>query len=107
DLFICPGRINPSKEPGPCGSGSDAVLRFGGSVTPSALGDDAEPSAHQPDAVEVGLLPGALLGALAGLVALIEQFDLLQFLEGFRQQRLGILELDAQLVGGAAQVLPA
>jgi len=58
-------------------------------------GDDAEARTHQTDAVEIGLLAGALLGAFARLVAFVEQLDLLQFLEGFRQQRLGVLELNA------------
>ena len=37
----------------------------------SRSGDDAEPGAHQSDAVEIGLFAGAFLGALARLVALI------------------------------------
>src|SRR6187402_2555588 len=58
-------------------------------------GDRADAGAHQADAVEVGLLAGAFLGAFAGLVALVEQFHLLEFLEGFGEKALGVLELDA------------
>jgi hypothetical protein len=68
---------------------------------------DPKPGAHQADRIHVGLLPGALLGALARLVALVEQFDLLELLERFAQQALGVLELDSQFVGGTGQVLPA
>ena len=71
-----------------------------------ASGDGADAGAHQADRVDVGLLAGVLFGALARLVALVEQFDLLQFLEGFAEQRLGVFELDAQFVGRAGQVLP-
>ena len=68
---------------------------------------DAKPGAHQADGVHVGLLPGALLGALTRLVTLVEQFHLLQLLERFAQQAPGVFELDAQFVGGTGQVLPA
>ena len=53
-----------------------------------ASGDGAEAGAHQADGVHVGLLAGVLLGALARLVTLVQQFDLLQFLEGFAEQAL-------------------
>ena len=43
--------------------------------------------AHQADGVELGLLVGGLLGPLAHLVALVEQLDLLELLEGFRRAR--------------------
>ena len=66
-----------------------------------------DPGAHQADAVEIGLLAGAFLGAFAGLVAFVQQFDLLQLLERLGQQASRVLELDAQLVGGAGQVLAA
>ena len=51
-------------------------------------------AAHQADGVELGLLAGILLGALAHLVALVEQLDLLQLLEGLAERRLGVVELD-------------
>ena len=46
-----------------------------------------------------------VFGALARLVALVEQFDLLQFLEGFRELRLGVFELGAQIVDRALEIL--
>jgi hypothetical protein len=49
--------------------------------------------AHQADGVQIGLLERDLGGAFAHLVALVEQLDLLQFLEGFRQGLLGVVEL--------------
>ena len=57
------------------------------------------------DAVEFGLLAGVLLGLLAGVVALVEHLDLLQFLEGLAQRRLGVVELGLELVGRALEVL--
>src|SRR5262249_5332633 len=72
-----------------------------------ASGDDAEAGTRQANAVEVGLFAGALLGPLTGLVALVEQLDLLELLIGFGQQALGVLKLDAQLVGRARQVFAA
>ncbi len=62
---------------------------------------------HQADAVHFGLLARIFFGAFAGLVALVEQFDLLQFLEGFAEASLGVLELNPQFVGRALQVLAA
>src|SRR6266536_1642601 len=50
-------------------SGSDAGAMLGKTMS----GDGAEPGAHQADRVHVGLLAGVLFGALAGLVALVEQ----------------------------------
>lgn len=47
------------------------------SKIPCVSGDRADPRAHQADAVEVGLLARVLFSALTGLVALVEQFDLL------------------------------
>src|SRR5947199_2232343 len=52
--------------------------------------------AHQADAVEVGLLAGAFLGAFAGLVAFIQELDLLQFVERLAERASRVLELDAQ-----------
>ena len=63
--------------------------------------------AHQADGVELGLLAGGRLGALAHLVALVEQLDLLELFEGFRERLLGVVELALQLVGGALEVLAA
>ena len=47
----------------------------------------------------------ASLGALAHLVALVEQLDLLQLLEGLGQRLLGVVELGLQLVGRMLEVL--
>lgn len=68
------------RKPGPCGSG---FCKFS-AVWPlsASSGDGADAGAHQADAVEVGLLAGVFLGAFAGLVALVEELDLLQLLEG-------------------------
>ena len=49
--------------------------------------------AHHADGVELGLLAGVFLGPLAHLVALVEQFDLLEFLERFAEVRLRLVEL--------------
>src|ERR1700686_5355278 len=68
-------------------------------------GDSAH--AHQRDIVEFGLFGGVLGLALADLVAFVEQLDLLEFLESFRQRQLGVLELGAQFVGGALEILAA
>ena len=46
-----------------------------------ASGNRPEARAHQADAVEIGLFTGVLLGALARLVALVQEFDFLQLLE--------------------------
>ena len=50
-------------------------------------------AAHQADGVELGLLARILLGALAHLVALVEQLDLLELLERLAERRLGVVEL--------------
>ena len=70
-----------------------ARSRVGFSADVAWLGPGAV--AHQADGVELGLLAGVLLGALARLVALVEQLDLLQLLEGLAERRLGVVELDA------------
>jgi len=62
--------------------------------------------AEQSDRVELGLLAGIFLGPLAQLVALVEQLDLLHFLEGLAEGGLGVLELDFELIGRALEVLP-
>ena len=49
----------------------------------------------RPMRIELGLLAGILLGALARLVALVEQLDLLQLLERLAERGLGVVELDA------------
>jgi len=51
------------------------------------------------------LLAGAFFGALARLVALVQQLDFLELLESLGQQALGIFKLNAQFVGGAGQIL--
>ncbi len=48
-------------------------------------GNGPDAGAHQADAVEIGLFPGALFSPLAGLVALVEELDFLQFIERFAQ----------------------
>ncbi len=50
------------------------------------------------------MLPGAFFGALARLVALVQQLDFLELLESLGQQALGIFKLNAQFVGGAGQI---
>jgi hypothetical protein len=55
--------------------------------------------AHEADGVELGLLAGILLGALAHLVALVKQLDLFHLLEGLTERSLGVLELDLELIG--------
>ena len=60
--------------------------------------------AQHPDAVELGLLARILVGALARLVALVEQLDLLELLEGLAEERLGVVELALELVGRALEV---
>src|SRR5258707_441283 len=67
-------------------------------------GNRPDACAHQADTVEVGLFPGAFFGAFARLIALVQELDFLELLEGFAQQALGVLELDTQFVGGAGQV---
>jgi hypothetical protein len=59
-----------------------------------SLGDRPDAGTHQADTVEIGLLAGVLLGAFAGLIALIQQLDFLEFLESLGQQAFGIFELD-------------
>src|SRR5438094_3134328 len=61
--------------------------------------------AHQADGIELGLLTRALLGAFAHLVALVEQFDLLELFESLAERGLGVVELHFELVGRTLQVL--
>src|SRR5206468_1761344 len=61
--------------------------------------------AGRADAVELGLLAGVVGGALAQLVALVEQLDLLELLEGVGERVLGLVELAAQFAGRALEVL--
>src|ERR1700754_728496 len=82
------------------------VFRWSAQTAASRSGDRPDTGAHKSDAVEIGLLAGAFLGALAGLVALVEQLDLLELLEGLRQQALGVFELNPQFVGRAGQIFP-
>src|SRR6187455_844019 len=63
--------------------------------------------AHDADRVELALLDRVLGGALARLIALVEQLDLLQFLEGFAKLRLGFVELRLQVVDRAAKIFSA
>src|SRR3954469_9137692 len=77
----------------------------GNVAMPEILGSGAGAGAHQADSVELGLLAGGLLLALADLVALVEQLDLLHLVEGLAERRLGVIELNPQLIGGALEVL--
>ena len=62
-------------------------------------------AAHRADAVHLGLLARVLGDALAHLVALVEQLDLLQLLERLGERHAGVLELALQLVGRALEVV--
>jgi len=62
---------------------------------------------HQADGVELGLFVGGLFGALAHLVALIEQFDFLQLFKRFRKRILGLVELALEFVGRPLEVFTA
>ena len=56
-------------------------------------GWSAAPYRHQGTGVDLGLL-GRVFGlALAHLVALVEQFDLLKLIEGVAERQFGVLEL--------------
>src|SRR5262249_7966579 len=67
----------------------------------SAVGVEAKGG----DAIELGLLARVLFRFFALLVAFVEHLDLLELLEGFAQRRLGVLKLDAQLVGRVFEIL--
>src|SRR5438552_18475998 len=92
---------SPREKPGPHGPGSKTK------ACRSASDRDAQTGTHQANAVEVGLFPGAFLGALARMVPFVLEFDFLEFLERLRQQALGLFELDAEFIGRAGQVFPA
>src|SRR5688572_13590171 len=64
-------------------------------------------AAHAADAVELNLLARILLGFFAGLIALVEHFDLLQFLERLAERRLRIVELCLEFASRTPQVLAA
>src|SRR5579862_9109800 len=72
-----------------------------------SLSDGADAGAHQADRVEIGLFARALFGAFAGLIALVEQLDLLQFVESLREKTAGFIELNAQLLGRTGEIFPA
>jgi hypothetical protein len=57
------------------------------------------------DAVHFLLLARSFLGALALLVARVEDLDLLQFLESLGEMPLRLVELAAQFLGGAAEIV--
>src|SRR5262249_12126516 len=59
---------------------------------------------QHPDRVEIILLARILLGALARLIALVEQLHLLELLERLAECRLGIVELDLELVGRTLEI---
>src|SRR5665647_814710 len=65
-----------------------------------------ENAREQADTVEIGLFPGVFFRALARLIALVQQLDFLELLEGFTQQALGVFKLNTQFVGGAGQIFP-
>src|SRR6202051_2390589 len=90
---------------GPATSGRTRWLGPGMTGRDLRRGDAAY--AHQRDVVELGLFGGVFGLALADLVALVEQFDLLELLKGFRQRQLGVLELGTQFVGRALEILAA
>ena len=62
-------------------------------------------AAHRADAVELGLLARILGDALAHLVALVEQLDLLELLERLGERKPRLLELALELVGRALQIV--
>ena len=63
-------------------------------------------AAHgEADAVHLVLLAHGFGGALAGVLAVVEDLELLQFLEGLLELGLGVVELVLQFVGRAAQVV--
>src|SRR5262249_18825485 len=71
----------------------------------NAVGLGAYRRPHRADAVELSLFAGVLDGALARLVALVEQLDLLELLERLGECHPGILELALELVGRALEVV--
>src|SRR5437763_14420873 len=75
-----------------------------GDFDPGRSGADAVTMAHQADAVEFRLLVRIVGRALAHLVALIEQLDLLQLLEGFAEHSARVVELPFELLGRALEV---
>ena len=92
------------EKPGPHGPGSRN--RVADEEERKASGNGPDPGAHQTDTVEIGLFPGVLFSPLARLIALVQQFDLLQFVEGFAQQAFCVFQLNTQFVGGTGQILP-
>src|SRR4051795_6836486 len=76
----------------------------GNAAMPEMLGSGAGAGAHQADSVELGLLAGGLLLALADLIALVEQLNLLHLVEGLAERRFGVVELNPQFVGRALEV---
>jgi len=84
------------EKPGPRGPGFDNRIA---DEEEKASGNGPDPGAHQTDAVEIGLFPGVLFRPLARLIALVQQFDLLEFIEGFAEQAFGVFQLNTQFVG--------
>src|SRR5215218_5950783 len=72
---------------------------------PVCSGAEAAARPHQSDAIELGLFACALDGALAHLVALVEQLHLLQLFERLAERRLGFVELPFELIGRAPEIL--
>src|SRR3984893_18983144 len=78
------GLWTSKRNPGPRGPGFRWCCSW--ETKGSASGDGPEAGTHQPDTVEICLFPGVFFGALARLIALVQQLDLLEVLEGFTQQ---------------------
>src|ERR687884_335956 len=56
---------------------------------------------------ELARFPCAFHGTIAHLIPLVEQLHFLELLERFAERSLGVFELDPELLGGAAQIVPA
>ena len=77
-------------------------------------GYSAHPGPHQADLVDLGLLARAVLGADASLIAFVEQFDFLQFVESvseggariFGRQATDILALNDKPFGQSPAAFP-
>src|SRR5882672_3837248 len=66
---------------------------------------DAGRAPHCADAVELGLLAHIVGCALAHLVALVEQLDLLELFECLGERHARVLELNFQLVGRTFEIV--
>jgi hypothetical protein len=66
---------------------------------------EAAARAHQADAIKFGLFSGIVHGAFAHLVALVEQLDFLELLEGFGKRRTGVVELAFKIIGRTLEIV--